>query len=81
MHCGELQLPAQPGAAAGSWGKPSCAWAALLPALNMGQTRGWLSPALLRAQQRSLEGSPAPLVQVTTCHLTPLESCCSSPGS
>lgn len=89
MCCEELQLPAHLGTAAWSWGKPSCAWAACRlpstpPCPLHGTNEGLALTSTswdLSAQQRSLEASPAPLVQVTTCHLTPLESHCSCLGS
>lgn len=89
MQREELQLQPTPALRLGAGGNRAvrglpAACPQHLPALSTGQMRGWLSPALLGIfvpKQRSLEASPAPLVQVTTCHLTPLESRCSCSGS
>lgn len=81
MRCEVLQLPIPPQHRSSEPGEAdlSSTWAACpqhLPGLFMGQNEG---PAHTRtacnlcAQESSFKASPAPLVQVITCHLTPLD--------
>lgn len=89
MCCEALQLPVLPQHCSSEPGDAelSSAWAACprhLLGLFTGQNEGLAHTGTacdLCAQDSSLEASPAPLVQVTACHLTPLESHCSCLGS
>lgn len=89
MCCEALQVPVPPQHRSSEPGEAelSSAWAACpqhLLGLFMGQNEGLAHTRTacdLCARDSSLEASPAPLVQVTACHLTPLESHCSCLGS